>query len=213
MESSELKSKVDRYAELSRQQAQIKDELDQLKAIFEKQAEQDLKNTKDKTVEYWGSSGSRITVQNADTIKPIAMTVLKDFFGRTVSDFIKSEVKESLNDTCKTFLANMVKGNYIQTDLSSEIEKITSDREAQTLLCKKLKGKYKADKKTFMKILEVDEKTASEYAYLIEEVFAYQTIKMIMNASNFSGTLEDAVTQVKASLIVDETIKVTLETE
>lgn len=213
MESEKLKAKVDRYAELSKQQSKIKEEIELLKADFEKQAESDLKNTKSKSVEYWGTSGAKVTVQNADTIKPIAMTVLKDFFGRTTQDFIKTELKESLNDACKTFLANMVKGNYIETELADEIKKITNDPEEQTLLCKKLKGKYKSDKKTFMKVLDIDEETASEYAYLIEEVFAYQTIKMIMQASEFNGTLEEAVTQVKASLIVDETIKVALETE
>lgn len=213
MESSELKAKVDQYAALSQKQTAIKEELDQMKAYFEKQAEADLKNSKEKTVEYWGTEGAKVSVQQADTVKPIAMTVLKDFFGKTATDFIKSELKETLNENCKQFLSAMAKGDYIESSMEDEVRKITADCEEQQLLCKKLKGKYRSDCKAISKITGMSEEDAGEYAYLIQEVFAYHTIKQIMQASGFTGSLQDAVTQVKASLIIDETIKVTLETE
>ena len=40
-----------------------------------------------------------------------------------------------------------------------------------------------------------------------------KTIKQILEAAKFAGTFEDAVEKVKASVIVDEGIKVTVEKE
>lgn len=206
----ELRKKVDLYAALSNEISKNKSELDIMKAEFEKMAKVDLENSKDKTIEYRGTV-DKIIVQQAETVKPIAMTVLKDFLGRTVDDFIKTEQKETLNDSCKQFLTAMAQGEYIQSDIEKEVKKITDDPAKQKLLFKKLKGKYKSDRKQIMNIVGMSEEESGEYAFMIQEVFAYLTIRQIMKASQFSGTLEEAVEQVKASLIVDETIKVTLE--
>ena len=54
MDAAEVKKKVDRLAELERQMAAVKGEMETIKAWFEKQATDDLRDTKSKTVEYWG---------------------------------------------------------------------------------------------------------------------------------------------------------------
>ena len=60
MDAAEVKKKVDRLAELDRQMAAVKGEMETIKAWFEKQATDDLRDTKSKTVEYWGfQSGGR----------------------------------------------------------------------------------------------------------------------------------------------------------
>ena len=92
--------------------------------------------------------------------------------------------------------------------------KSTSDTKAQKTLSKKLKGKFAQDKKNLLKYVpELTEEEASDWAYLITEVMNYQTILQIMDASEFHGAVEDAVAKAKASVIIDETIKVTLEAE
>ena len=78
---------------------------------------------------------------------------------------------------------------------------------------KRLKGKYKQDMKNIIKYAELDESEASDYAFMIQEVMAYQMILRIIESSGFKGTVEEAVSKVKSALIVDEGIKVTLETE
>lgn len=213
MEIAELKQNVDRLAALTIQQEKVKAEMDQLKAAFEKQAEADLKDSKEKTIEYWGEGNAKVVVQNSETVKPIAMSVLRNLLGNAYSDFVKEESKATLNAECKSFLTAMVQGKYIEDDLTAVIGKITSDPKEQQLLLKKLKGKYRSDKKTIMKVTGLDPESANDYAYLVEEVYAYKTIKQILEAAKFAGTFEDAVEKVKASVIVDEGIKVTIEKE
>lgn len=213
MEIAELKQNVDRLAALTIQQEKVKAEIDQLKAAFEKQAEADLKDSKEKTIEYWGEGNAKVVVQNSETVKPIAMSVLRNLLGNAYSDFVKEESKATLNAECKSFLTAMVQGKYIEDDLTAVIGKITSDAKEQQLLLKKLKGKYRSDKKTIMKVTGLDPESANDYAYLVEEVYAYKTIKQILEAAKFAGTFKDAVEKVKASVIVDEGIKVTVEKE
>lgn len=208
-----IKEKVDRLADLTAQADAIKIEIDGLKAFFEETAQNDLEDTKLKTVEYYGTSNKKVVVQNNATVKPIAWTVIKEVLGKVYPDFVKEETKYSLNDVAKTMLANMFKGDYIEDELESLISRMTFDPKKQKTLMKRLKGKYKQDLKNIVKYAELDEQEASDYAYMVSEVMAYQNILRIMEASGFEGTVEEAVAKVKSALIVDEGIKVTLETE
>lgn len=207
-----VKQAVDRYAQLQATIDESKKELDSLKAFFESKAEQELEDTKLKTIEYWGTN-SKIVVQSSATVKPISWVVIKEVLGKTASDFIKEETKYTLNEVAKTLLANMFKGDYIEDTLESVIERITSDPKKQKLLMKRLKGKYKQDMKNIIKYVELDESEASDYAFMVQEVMAYQMILRIIEASGNESNIEEAVAKVRSSLIVDEGIKVTLETE
>ena len=207
-----IKQAVDRYAQLQATIDASKKELDSLKVFFESKAEQELEDTKLKTIEYWGTN-SKIVVQSSAIVKPISWIVIKEVLGKTASDFIKEETKYTLNDVAKTLLANMFKGDYIEDTLESVIERITSDPKKQKLLMKRLKGKYKQDMKNIIKYAELDEREASDYAFMVQEVMAYQMILRIIEASGNESDIEEAVAKVRSSLIVDEGIKVTLETE
>lgn len=210
MTQNEIRDKVNRYRELSNQVDLAKKELDTLKAEFEQLAQRDLEDTKNKTIEYWGDD-AKVIVQNQETVKPIAFNVLRQLLGESWNDFVKEEQKIILKDNCKTFLNAMFQGAYIEDTIPALVSRITADEKMQKVLCKKLKGKYKQDMNNLIKLLGMSESDASDLAYLISEVFAYQTIQQIMKASHYEGTIEEAVAQVKAAIIVDESIKVTLE--
>lgn len=209
----EIREAVDRYAELQAQIDGAKMELDTVKAVIETQAETDLEDTKMKTVEYYGSHGNRVVVQNAATVKPISWVVIKEVLGKTVPDFLKEETKYSLTEVAKTMLANMFRGDYIEDSIENVVCRMTSDPKKQQMLMKRLKGKYKQDMKNIIKYAELEEKEASDYAYMISEVMAYQNILRIVEAAGHGGTVEETVEKVKSALIVEDTIKVTLETE
>lgn len=208
-----IREAVDRYAELQAQIDGAKLEMDGIKAYIEAQAEADLEDTKMKTVEYYGTHGCRVIVQNAATVKPISWVVIKEVLGKTVPDFLKEETKYSLTEVAKTMLANMFKGDYIEDSIENVVCRITDDPKKQKVLMKRLKGKYKQDMKNIMKYAELDEKDASDYAFMVSEVMAYQNILRIMEASGNGGTVEEAVEKVKSALIVEDTIKVSLEAE
>ena len=208
-----IREAVDRYAELQAQIDGAKLEMDGIKAYIETQAEADLEDTKMKTVEYYGTHGCRVVVQNAATVKPISWVVIKEVLGKTVPDFLKEETKYSLTEVAKTMLANMFKGDYIEDSIENVVCRMTDDLKKQKVLMKRLKGKYKQDMKNIMKYAELDEKDASDYAFMVSEVMAYQNILRIMEASGNGGTVEEAVEKVKSALIVEDTIKVSLEAE
>lgn len=208
-----IREAVDRYAELQAQIDGAKLEIDGIKAYIETQAEADLEDTKMKTVEYYGTHGCRVVVQNAATVKPISWVVIKEVLGKTVPDFLKEETKYSLTEVAKTMLANMFKGDYIEDSIENVVCRMTDDSKKQKVLMKRLKGKYKQDMKNIMKYAELDEKDASDYAFMVSEVMAYQNILRIMEASGNGGTVEEAVEKVKSALIVEDTIKVSLEAE
>lgn len=89
MDAAEVKKKVDRLAELDCQMAAIKGEMETIKAWFEKQATDDLRDTKSKTVEYWGSENSKVVVGNSETVKPISMTMVKKLLGGCLQGLCK----------------------------------------------------------------------------------------------------------------------------
>lgn len=208
-----IREAVDRFAELQALIDGAKLEMDGIKAYIETQAEADLEDTKMKTVEYYGTHGCRVVVQNAATVKPISWVVIKEVLGKTVPDFLKEETKYSLTEVAKTMLANMFKGDYIEDSIENVVCRMTDDPKKQKVLMKRLKGKYKQDMKNIMKYAELDEKDASDYAFMVSEVMAYQNILRIMEASGNGGTVEEAVEKVKSALIVEDTIKVSLEAE
>lgn len=61
---AEIKAKADRLVKLTNQQSVIKAEIDEIKAWFEKLATDDLKDTKKKTIDYWGSNNSKVVDGN-----------------------------------------------------------------------------------------------------------------------------------------------------
>ena len=114
MDAAEVKKKVDRLAELDRQMVAVKGEMETIKAWFEKQATDDLRDTKSKTVEYWGSENSKVVVGNSETVKPISMTMVKKLLGDVFKDFVKEDVSYSMSAPAKRLFSMMYMGNFTE---------------------------------------------------------------------------------------------------
>lgn len=61
-------------------------------------------------------------------------------------------------------------GEYTEGKLDDLIKQITADIQIQKTLKKKLKGKYEKDTVTLMTTAGLDEKQASDWAYIAAEV-------------------------------------------
>jgi hypothetical protein len=209
----EVKKKVDRLAELDRQMAAVKGEMETIKAWFEKQATDDLRDTKNKTVEYWGSENSKVVVGNSETVKPISMTMVKKLLGDVFKDFVKEDVSYSMSAPAKRLFSMMYMGNFTEGSLDATISAITKDEKIQRTLKKKLKGKYEKDTETLMKLVGLSEQEASDWAYLASEVINWEWMLQILKAAEWGGTPQEAVEVIRAAIFVDEGIKVTVESE
>ena len=201
MDAAEVKKKVDRLAELDRQMVAVKGEMETIKAWFEKQATDDLRDTKSKTVEYWGSENSKVVVGNSETVKPISMTIVKE------------DVSYSMSAPAKRLFSMMYMGNFTEGSLDATISAITKDEKIQRTLKKKLKGKYEKDTETLMKLVGLSEQEASDWAYLASEVINWEWMLQILKAAEWGGTPQEAVEVIRAAIFVDEGIKVTVEAE
>lgn len=213
MDAAEVKKKVDRLTELDRQMAAVKGEMETIKAWFEKQATDDLRDTKNKTVEYWGSENSKVVVGNSETVKPISMTMVKKLLGDVFKDFVKEDVSYNMSAPAKRLFSMMYMGNFTEGSLDATISAITKDEKIQRTLKKKLKGKYEKDTETLMKLVGLSEREASDWAYLASEVINWEWMLQILKAAEWGGTPQEAVEVIRAAIFVDEGIKVTVEAE
>lgn len=193
---NEIREKADRLAQLVKKQAEIRSEAEELKAWFENQAVNDLKDTKKKTVEYWGSH-AKVSVGNSETVKPVSMVMVKKLLGEIFPDLVKEETTYRMTEPCKRLFALMYLGNYTEVSLDETIRAITKDEKIQRTLRKKLKGKYEKDTETLMKLAGLDAGDAADWAYLTAEVINWEWMLQIL----------------KAAVIVDEGLKVTVEQE
>lgn len=212
-EKVEIKEKADRLVELTNQQSVIKAEIDEIKAWFEKIATDDLKDTKRKTIDYWGSNNSKVVVGNSETVKTISMTMVKKLLGDVFGDFVKEDTTYKMTEPCKKLFIMMFLGNYTEGSLDETIKAITADEKIRRTLKKKLKGKYEKDTETLMKMVGLSEQEASDWAYLTAEIINWEWMLQILKSAEWEGTPQEAVEIIRAAIIVDEGIKVTVEAE
>lgn len=210
---SKIKTNVDRYAELTLQQTIIKNELDELKGFFETLATDALKDTKLKTAYYWGSNNSKISVSNSASVKIVSNEMLRQLFGKIHTDFVTEKVTYDLTAPCKRLLGMAFLGNYTEGNIDEVIEQISADAKIQKTLKKKLKGNYEKDKAVLMSLAGIAEDEASDWAYFAQEVINWELITQILVAANWDGTPQSAIDHIRASVMVDEGIKVTFEGE
>lgn len=209
----EIKEKADRLVELTSQQNAIKAEIDEIKAWFEKLATDDLRDTKKKTIDYWGSNNSKVVVGNSETVKPVSMTMVKKLLGDVFKDFVKEDTAYKMTEPCKRLFTMMFLGNYTEGSLDETIKAITDDEKIQRTLKKKLKGRYEKDTEILMKLVGFSEQEASDWAYLTAEIINWEWMLQILKSAEWKGTPQEAVEIIRAAIIVDEGIKVTVETE
>ncbi|MCB7096685.1 hypothetical protein LI015_18110 [Enterocloster sp. 210928-DFI.2.20] len=203
--TKEIKARADRLVELTAQKERIQAEMEEIKAWFENLAVNDLKDTKKKTVEYWGSSNARVVVGNSETVKPVSMAMVKRLLNTVYPDFVTEKTSYSLAAPAKRLFTIAYLGAYTEGTLDDTIQAITKDE--------KLKGKYEKDTESLMKSAGLDAKEASDWAYLVSEVVNWEWMLQVLKAAEWSGTPQEAVDIINAAVIVDESLKVTVGAE
>ena len=200
---------VDELVALQRQQEKIKARIDELKAILEQKATEILKDTKNKTVNFWGKNAiASATI--TDTIKPVSTLMLQKMLGPVADEWIREKKTAELSDPCKRLLGAIASGNYTVGTLDEAIARISDNLEERRLLVKKLKGKYEKDLQTLRNDVGMETDEASDWAYLITEIVNYQRFLQVLEAAGWKDSVENAIGLVKSAIIVDETIKVTV---
>ena len=154
-----------------------------------------------------------MVVGNSETVKPVSMTMVKKLLGDVFKDFVKEDTTYKMTEPCKRLFSMMFLGNYTEGSLDETIKAITDDEKIQRALKKKLKGKYEKDTETLMKMVGLSEQEASDWAYITAEIINWEWMLQVLKSAEWKGTPQEAVQIIKAAIIVDEGIKVTVEAE
>ena len=186
----DLSEKVKRYAEIKAEISELKSEADGIEADILKASEADLQDTKFKSAVYSDNAGNAITVTNADNVKLVYPTMLKEIFGKAYGDVVKEDVTYTLSESAKRLLSAVYNKEYIKDGSVAKI----------------LDGLGLDDKSR--KVL--DEKAAQENAYLVSEAVAWQNLKRLLMINNEQLTdeiVERAVDMIDSAVVVERTPK------
>jgi hypothetical protein len=209
-DNNRLETKVSEYIRLTQEAAELKVKIEALKGWFEARGVEDLNATKIKTVDYWGDNG-KVEVGRSETVSPVALTILKQIFGELFDELVKEKKSFEMTAPCKQLLAPIFLGNYIETSMNEIIEQLTDNEKARATLKKKLRGNFKKDKAALISIAGLSEKDAEYYAYMTAESTAYAFFCQILSAAKYKGTPEQAKEIIMAAVVVEEGVKVTVE--
>lgn len=213
LNSSEIAEKVDRMAQIKKQIDDLKSESDDIEAELLKQFEADVEDTKYRTVKYCGSS-STASAAYADSVKLIYPSVLKTIFGKAYGDIVTEEITYKLSAGAKRLLAALYKKEYMEgVTVENALEEAAPDSKALNVLLKRVKGKnFEGDKNNLIKIAKLSEEDASDYAYMIAEIAAWQDFKKLLTVSG--EVTEERIAQtldyINSAVTVEEIPKITI---
>lgn len=213
LKPEEIAVKVDRMAVIKKQMATLRSESEIIEAELLKQFEADVENTKYRTVKYSGETAN-VNATYADTVKLIYPSVLKTIFGMAYSDLVTEEISYKLSSNAKRLLAALYKKEYMR-EMTVErcLSQIAPDDKTLKVMLKKVKGKsFEGDKKNLVKIAKVDEDVASDYAYIIAEVAAWEDFKKLLSVSGevTEERIAKVLEYINSAITVEETPKITI---
>ncbi len=209
-------SLVDELSQLAKTKKLVSERYSEVEAEILKLGEEDLKNSKEKSISYAGSDSNKVTFTKSESLKVVFPSLLKDIFGVLYDDVVEEKVTHTINAEGKAILINMWLGNYFSdSSVESIVKSLNVDDKTEKALLKKLKGKNaETDKKNLMTIAKLDEKTAEETAYFVSEVVAYQKFMAIVDANaDEDGEVDitKILSNINNAVMVDEGVKIKVE--
>lgn len=204
---------VDELVALSAQEAAIRAQKETLKGELERQAEEALKDTKTRSCTYWGSNNSRVTITSTSMVKPVSISMLWSLLGPVAPDMIREETTYKLTEPCRRLVASICQGDYTEGSRQELVSQISQDPEVQAILYKRLRGQYERDKALLMRVAEMTEQEASDWAYLAAEIITWEQLQQVLDAADWSGATETAIEIIRSAMTVDNGVKVSIEAE
>ena len=204
--------RIRRYGEIKAKMAELKLEADMIEAEFLKEMEDDLKDSKYKSVEYSDGNGNRVTLTEADSLKIVYPSYLEHIFGTAYDDVVSTEVKYKLNAGANRMLTAIYNGEYLRGGTVEElVGTLGLDDKTEKALLKKLKGKsFDTDVKNLVKLGGLNEEEAKENAYLVSEICAWEEFMKLLklNGKDTEQDIAEALRWVDGAVTVEQTAKI-----
>lgn len=211
-----IAEKIDRLAEIKAEQEKLKQEKDIIEAELLKTAEEDLANTKYKSVIYNGTKAVLRAV-SSESVKITYEAFLPFIFGKAYGECCKTKCSIELTAPAKRLIAGMWKGEYIRSTVAEVIQSMELDSATEKLVAKKCKGvNYDKDKQNLIAIARMNEEQASENAYLLMEAAVWQQFTVLLELNGISKNtgdteLSELLQKIQSAFVVEETPKISVE--
>lgn len=207
--------RIRRYKEIKQEIAALKSEADGIEAEFLKAMEADLEDTKYKSVSYSDGEGNKVTATEADSLKVVYPTYLKNIFGAAYKDVVTEETSYKLSAGAVRMLTALYNRDFIR---DSSVEELVGtlglDDKSEKTLLKKLKGKkFDTDVKNLMKFGGLDELAAKENAFLVSEICIWDEFMKLMELSGNTSEADiaEALRWIDGAVTVEQTAKIKID--
>lgn len=209
-----IKEKVDEIIKWEKLKAEATAHLNALKAEFLEAGVAALETSKDKTINYTGSDGNRVQVQEVEKIDTMSTEGVKRILGNAANEYVSESVKYDISSKLIKIITPLVTGKYEEGSVLSILEVLTDDSKKLATLKKKIKGSFKKDIIHLQTILDMPEEKAKECAFKLEEVSNYEKLITFVKAvKSDTVTTEEYLTEIKNLFFVEENVKVALDYE
>lgn len=195
--------KIDQAIALDKSIKEQKKELDKIKADLQTLALSDMENKNIKHVQLFGSQGNfeafykeKLEIDNYRLMIRLLGDIVRDKVTRKV------EVKFDIDARFKTALTALLKGDYKPHDVDAILLGMGLDEKAIKAAKKKLKGDYKADKKT-LETLGVTGELEEE----LDAIHEAKNLELVQRYFDLNGIDRE---QVKKALWLEETLSVSM---
>lgn len=202
----DVASKIDRAIALDRSIKEQKKELDKLKAELQTVALEDMENKNIKHVQFFGTAGQfealykeKLEIDNYRLLVRLLGDIVRDKVTRKV------EVKFDIDNRFKAALTTLLRGDYKPHDLDAILAGMGLDEKAIKTAKKKLKGDYKADKKTLEALGVTGERE--------EELDAIREAKNLERVQRYFDLEGIDLDRLKKALWLEETLSVAMSYE
>ena len=206
---------IDRMACINAEKCKLEEEYAGLQAKLQVLGEDAIRDTKFKSFSMYGQN-AKATITVADNVKNILPSLFVSMFGKAYPDMVKVTQKQELTAEGKRLVAAVWNKEYCEGSVEDIVGRLNCDEKSKKSLMKKLNGKsFETDKKNLMKIGGLSEKDASDDAYLISEIIAWNKLQAIIKLNNcgvFSQVaFEEFVLNCNAAVCVEQSTKVSVE--
>lgn len=208
-----IAEKIDRLAEIKAETDKLKQEKDCIEAELLKVAEEDLANTKYKSITYNGTKAN-LKATTAETVKVTYEAFLPFVFGKAYGELCKTKSSVELTAPAKRLVAGLWQGNYVRSTVADVIKSMSLEPTTEKLVIKKCKGiNFDKDKQNLMTITGMPETLANENAYLLTEAAVWQQFNTLLELNGVSeqNEIDDLLQKIQAAFVVDETPKISVE--
>lgn len=208
---------IDILVEKEKGAAELKNDIDMLKAEIQSRGLRVLEDRNIKMVEFFGETSGMAAVTMAQKMEILNYFRLEEIVGEELlQEKVKREstIKYNVDKKFNQALIAVATDDYVRDmKIADVVNNLTDDDKKRSLILKKVKGDFKKDKKNVCAILGVSESEADidTEMYLIGKIMNWNLIEVYFRCTEDVEKFSAFAEELKKCLSVDESLKITFK--